>query len=157
MGTGTDDTNIKEEAKKRSHVMAKLYRGILDILRTKHDTLSTSIIAHIRSFDRVAADGDMTYAESMGYWRMLVELIFQVYVQISLFIGMALVVILVVLAWPLRFLIEIFSGSWFLSRERFQYEQIQPTLDPIVPEEPEDKKSDVVRRVVYEEAKVSKK
>ena len=157
MGTGTDSTDIKEEATKRSHVMAKLYRGILDILRTKHDTLSTSIIAHIRSFDRVATDGDMTYAESMGYWRMLVELIFQVYVQISLFIGMALVVILVVLAWPLRFLIEIFSGSWFLSRERFQYEQIQPTLDPIVPEEPEDKKSDVVRRVVYEEAKVSKK
>ena len=157
MGTGTDSTDIKEEAKKRSHVMAKLYRGILDILRTKHDTLSTSIIAHIRSFDRVATDGDMTYAESLGYWRMLVELIFQVYVQISLFIGMALVVMLVVVAWPLRFLIEIFSGSWFLSRERFQYEQIQPTLDPIVPDEPEDKKSDVVRRVVYEEAKVSKK
>ena len=157
MGTGTDSTDIKEEAKKRSHVMAKLYRGILDILRTKHDTLSTSIIAHIRSFDRVATDGDMTYAESMGYWRMLVELIFQVYVQVSLFIGMTLVVMLVVLAWPLRFLIEIFSGSWFLSKERFQYEQIQPTLDPIVPDEPEDKKSDVVRRVVYEEAKVSKK
>jgi hypothetical protein len=157
MGTGTDSTDIKEEAKKRSHVMAKLYRGILDILRIKHDTLSGSIITHIRSFDRAAIDNDMTYAESMGYWRMVVELIFQVYVQISLFVGIVLVVVLVALAWPLRFLIEIFSGSWFLSRERFHYDPIQPTLDPIVPEEPQDKKSDVVRRVVYEEAKVSKK
>ena len=156
MGTGTDSTDIKEEAKKRSHVMAKLYRGSLDILRTKHDALNNSLIAHVRSFDKPVEEKDYPYVESMGFWRMIVELIFQVYVQISLCIGILLVVLLVIFAWPLRFLIEAFAGSFFLNQKTVYYEpQIQPTLDPV--EEPTDKKSDVVRRVVYEEAKVSKK
>ena len=153
MGTGTDNTDIKEEAKKRSHVMAKLYRGSLDILRTKHEALSTSLIGHVRSFDRTAEEKDYPYIESMGFWRMLVELIFQVYVQISLCVGILLVVLLVIFAWPIRFIIEAFAGSLFINqRTTYAYEtQVQPTLDP----EPDNTK--VMRRMVYEETKVPKK
>jgi hypothetical protein len=155
MGTGTDSTDIKEEAKKRSHVMAKLYRGNLDILRTKHEALGNSLIAHIRSFDKTVDDNDSTYAESLGFWRMLVELIFQVYVQISLCVGILLVVLLVIFAWPVRFLIELFAGS-ILANQRIPvyYEpQIQPTMDP----EPDPANTKVMRRMVYEETKVPKK
>ena len=155
MGTRTDSTDIKEEAKKRSHVMAKLYRGSLDILRTKHEILSNSLIGHVRSFDRDAEEKDYAYVESMGFWRMLVELIFQVYVQISLCVGILLVVLLVVFAWPIRFLIEAFAGSLFMSQKTtYAYDpHVPPAMDPEY--EPADTK--VVRRMVYEETKVPKK
>lgn len=159
MGTRTDSTDIKEEAQNRSFMMAKLYRGTLDILRIKHDGLSNSLITHIRNFDRPATEGDYAYVESMGFWRMVFELIVQVYVQISLFVGIGLVVALVLCAWPVRFIVELFSGSWFMYRDRYVYEhehsaaQVAPTLD----EQPATGKADVVRRVVYEETKVPKK
>jgi hypothetical protein len=154
MGTGTDSTDLKTEAK-HSHVMAKLYRGNLDILRTKHEALSNSLITHIRSFDKTVDDNDSTYAESLGFWRMLVELIFQVYVQISLCVGILLVVLLVIFAWPIRFLIELFAGSWVMNRPNYVYEpeRVQPSLDP----EPDPANTKVMRRMVYEETKVPKK
>ena len=157
MGTGTDSTDIKEEAKKRSYVMAKLYRGSLDILRTKHEALSNSLTGHVRNFDRDAEEKDYPYVESMGFWRMLVELIFQVYVQISLCVGILLVVLLVIFAWPIRFMIEAFAGSLFVNqRTPVYYEpQVQPTMDP--EPEPESANTKVVRRMVYEETKVPKK
>ena len=51
-----------------------------------------------------------------------------------------------------------FSGSWFV-KQNYVYDtqpHIQPTLDP-QPEQTETENDRVVRRVVYEEAKVPKK
>lgn len=158
MGTGTDSSDIKDEAKKRSHVMARLFRGSLDILRNKHEALGTALISHIRSFDKTADEAEYAYVESLGFWRMLVELVFQVYIQICLFVGITLVVVLVVFAWPVRFLVEMFAGSWFLQKDKWQYDQtthVAPSLDPLPETDSDDSK--VVRRVVYEEAKVPKK
>ncbi len=152
MGTGTDDSNSKEETKKRSHMMAKLYRGLLDILKNKSDTLSTALVAHIRSFDR-NEETEFSYTEMMGFWRMLMELVFNVYVQIVHFVGVLLVTVLVAVAWPIRCLIEIFTGSWF--GRNYQVSEDVETTDRIAPTMDEPKS--VVRRVVYEEAKVDKK
>jgi hypothetical protein len=151
MGTGPDDSNSKEEAKKRSHMMAKLYRGLLDILKSKSDTLSTALVTHIRSFDRTE-DSEFNYTEMMGFWRMHMELIFNVYVQIVYFVGVVLVAVLVALAWPIRCIIELFAGSWF-------GRGYQSPLPPVEDREPPamDESKSVVRRVVYEEAKVDKK
>ena len=151
MGTGTDDSNLKEEAKKRSHMTARLYRGLLDILKTKNEQLSTALVAHIRSFDR-GEESEFSYTEMMGFWRMIMELIFNVYVQTVHFVGVLLVGTLVIVAWPLRCLIELFTGSWFGKNYQHHDEPMQePMLDKT--EEPKN----VVRRVVYEEAKVEKK
>ncbi len=152
MGTGTDDSNSKEETKKRSHMMAKLYRGLLDILKNKSDTLSTALVAHIRSFDR-NDESEFNYTEMMGFWRMLMELVFNVYVQIVHFVGVLLVTVLVAVAWPIRCLIEIFTGSWFGHNQQIPAEV--ETTDRVAPTMDEPKS--VVRRVVYEEAKVDKK
>jgi hypothetical protein len=151
MGTGTDDSNLKEEAKKRSHMTARLYRGLLDILKTKNEHLSTALVAHIRSFDR-GEESEFSYTEMMGFWRMLMELIFNVYVQTVHFVGVLLVATLVVVAWPLRCLIELFTGSWF--GKNYQH-QDEPGQEPVFDKSEESK--NVVRRVVYEEAKVEKK
>lgn len=159
MGTGTNDTDLKAGAKTRSFIMAKLYRGFLDILRIKHDGLSNALITHIRNFDKPAEESDYAYVESMGFWRMLVELIFSVYVQLSLFVGIALVVALVICAWPIRFIVEMFTGSWFMKLGNYHYQPHPEDQLPPVQEEPvlDDKNSKVVRRVVYEETKVPKK
>lgn len=156
MGTGSNDTDLKTETK-RSHVMARLFRGLLDILRSRNDTLVKDVIGHIRGFDRPADDSELPYQEVLGFWRMLVELIFLIYAQICLFAGIVIVTSLVVLAWPLKFLIELFTSSWFMKPSHYY----PPHPDDQVPtqEEPvlDDNNSKVVRRVVYEETKVPKK
>jgi hypothetical protein len=75
-----------------------------------------------------------------------------VYVQTVHFVGVLLVATLVVVAWPLRCLIEVFTGSWF--GKNYQH-QDEPGQEPVF-DKPEESKN-VVRRVVYEEAKVEKK
>jgi len=153
MGTGTNDSNLAEEAKKRQYVTAKLFRGIIDILRTKHDNLASTLISHVRTFDKDADASDWIYAETSGFWRMLLELTFQIYVNICYFVGIMLVLALVCVAWPVRFLIEVFSGSFSAGKHSPTFAHVPPTLGDGQPED--DGK--VVRRVVYEEAKVEKK
>lgn len=157
MGTGSDDSNTKETAKKQHYVMARLYRGLLDILRSKNDSTMVAIIAHVRSFDQVPEETEEPYTGVLGFWRMLIEMVLQVYTQICLFGGVMLVLALVIVSWPIRFLIELFSGSFSLFRYNHgAYEQshIQPTMDP--PLETVNPTDKVVRRVVYEETKVKK-
>jgi hypothetical protein len=153
MGTGTNDSNLAEEAKKRQYVVARLFRGLIDILRTKYDNLTSSLISHVRTFDKESDDSDWIYAETSGFWRMLLELTFQIYASICYFVGVLLVALLVCVAWPVRFLLEVFSGSINASRQNAMFNQITPTLDDN--HDPDDGK--VVRRVVYEETKVDKK
>jgi len=136
--------------------MARLFRGLLDILRARNDTLVKEVLAHIRSFDRPVDEAEVPYQDVLGFWRMLVEIIFHIYAQISLFAGLLIVSVLVVVAWPLKFLIELFASSWVMKNNQYRY----PYPDEAPPmEEPkmDDKDSKVVRRVVYEETKVPKK
>jgi len=136
--------------------MARLFRGLLDILRARNDTLVKEVLAHIRSFDRPVDETEVPYQDVLGFWRMLVEIIFHIYAQISLFAGLLIVSVLVVVAWPLKFLIELFASSWVMKNNQYRY----PYPDEAPPmEEPkmDDKDSKVVRRVVYEETKVPKK
>ena len=151
MGTGTPDTNPKTEAPKRGYVAARLFRGIVDILRTKYDGLASAVIAHVRTFDRPADESDWIYAETSGFWRMLLELTFQIYAALCFFAGILLVTALVIVSWPVRFLLEIFSGSVTAHRNAYGPE---PVLQEPESDDAGSDKSKVVRRVVYEEAKV---
>lgn len=155
MGTGSNDSDLKADAK-RSHVMARLFRGLLDILRSRNDTMVKDVIGHIRGFDRPADQSELAYQEVLGFWRMFVELTFQIYAQLSLFIGTLIVTSLVVIAWPLKFLAELFTGTWFMRPGQYYYphhdDQLPQQEEPVL----DDKNSKVVRRVVYEETKVPK-
>jgi hypothetical protein len=136
--------------------MARLFRGLLDILRARNDTLVKEVLAHIRSFDHPVDETEVPYQDVLGFWRMLVEITFHIYAQISLFVGILIVSVLVVLAWPLKFLIELFASSWVMKSNQYRYPY--PEDAPLM-EEPkmDEKNSKVVRRVVYEETKVPKK
>ena len=155
MGTGSHDTDLKTETN-RSYVMARLFRGLLDILRARNDTLVKEVLAHIRSFDHPVDETEIPYQDVLGFWRMLVEITFHIYAQISLFVGILIVSVLVVLAWPLKFLIELFASSWVMKSNQYRYpypEDAPPMEEPKM----DEKNSKVVRRVVYEETKVPKK
>ena len=155
MGTGSHDTDLKTEAN-RSYVMARLFRGLLDILRARNDTLVKEVLAHIRSFDHPVDETEVPYQDVLGFWRMLVEITFHIYAQISLFVGILIVSVLVVLAWPLKFLIELFASSWVMKSNQYRYpypEDAPPMEEPKM----DERNSKVVRRVVYEETKVPKK
>ena len=158
MGTRPDSPDIKEEAKKRSYLMAKLFRGSLDILRIKHDALGNALLQHVRHFDTTVDEDHYAYVESLGFWRMIVELVFHVYILSSLFVGLFLIISLVLISWPIKFLIELFSGTWFLgSRGQDRYVLDPQYTEKVPPVMEEADSGDVVRRVVYEEAKVPKK
>ena len=155
MGTGSHDTDLKTEAN-RSYVMARLFRGLLDILRARNDTLVKEVLAHIRSFDHPVDETEVPYQDVLGFWRMLVEITFHIYAQISLFVGILIVSVLVVLEWPLKFLIELFASSWVMKSNQYRYpypEDAPPMEEPKM----DERNSKVVRRVVYEETKVPKK
>ena len=155
MGTGSHDTDLKKETN-RSYVMARLFRGLLDILRARNDTLVKEVLAHIRSFDHPVDETEVPYQDVLGFWRMLVEITFHIYAQISLFVGILIVSVLVVLAWPLKFLIELFASSWVMKSNQYRYpypEDAPPMEEPKM----DERNSKVVRRVVYEETKVPKK
>jgi hypothetical protein len=156
MGTGSHDTDLKTETN-RTYVMARLFRGLLDILRARNDTLVKEVLAHIRSFDHPVDETEVPYQDVLGFWRMLIEIVFHIYAQISLFVGILIVSVLVVVAWPLKFLIELFASSWVMKSNQYHYRPHPDDEPPMEESKMDEKNSKVVRRVVYEETKVPKK
>lgn len=160
MGTRKTGSNPKK-------AITHIFRGILDIIHQNHATLNQSFITHIRSFDLEPSEQELELGV-VGFWRLLLELILNCYTQTVKVLGILLVFTLVLVTFPLRILGTLFSGQLFSRRfqmteeEWAQYVQqaqqahhSDPTVQQPEVEKPKDD-SKVVRRVVYEEAKVNK-
>lgn len=156
MGTRKNSTDPKEESLKRSYAMARVFRGLLDIINDHNTDLTHKVVNHIRGFDQVQnEDSYENWCETNGFWRTILELIMRTYLQCCNNLGILLLSTIVVLTWPVRFLVELFSGMWF--RHSVPPQWIEPdhaNITPSMETAPEDSK--VVRRVVYEEARVPK-
>lgn len=159
MGTRKTGTNSQK-------TMTHVFRGLLDILHQNHAQVNSNIIDHIRSFDHECNDQEIEI-NVVGFWRMLLELVFACYLQTTKVMGITLVFLLVLLSYPLRLTATLLGGMWFNRRnmmtpEEYEYyygaqatTKTEKPKDKVEPDlSPEDSK--VVRRVVYEEAKVSK-
>ena len=159
MGTRKTSADPEQTKSVKTYCMARVFRGLLDLLSDHNASLLHAMVTHIRGFDNSdMEDDDQAFSEVMGFWRTLLELIVRTYVQLCINFGILMVASLVILTWPVRFMIDVFGGSWF-GRNRYYYppEHIQPTLDPIPPVNDNHPDSgEVVRRVVYEEAKIPK-
>lgn len=159
MGTRKVSANPKK-------TMTHVFRGLLDILHQNHAQVNKDIISHIRSFDREPTDQE-SEINVIGFWRMLLELIFNCYTQTTKIMGITLVFVLVVLSYPVRLVSTLLGGMWFsrratLTQEEYDYyygslvagdEKKTESKPAPVPAADDGK---VVRRVVYEEAKVAK-
>jgi hypothetical protein len=148
----TEEASTESVDTSQTYVLARVFRGCLDIIGDHNNSLSHKLIDHIRGFDRdTHEEENKPWFPVLGFWRMMLELVMRVYMQVCVNLGIILVMSMVILAWPVRFLVELCSGSWMRRSSYDPYPQVEPSNDNI---EGSDK---VVRRVVYEEAKVGAK
>lgn len=164
MGTRTDSSDTKKASTKSEMTVALSYRGLLDILHKHHDNSVNDIKNHLRSFDReIENPREAHLQEVSGFWRMAMELVLRTYLHANLGMGILLLTVLVMLSWPLYFLVVSFSAGWMNVTTRQEPDLYQDTLrnqsyaDPSLEPVPGNDNNEVVRRVVYEEAKVPKK
>lgn len=155
MGTRSniDDT---EKTMNTNYTTASLYRGLLDITRSKHDNLTHSLISLVRSYDKSGLP-DRWDSENHGFWRMLLELILTVWVQIMMMASLLIIVCLVIMAWPIKFLVDLFQNT-FRGMEPTNHlmDNVDPALEAQTIATDSDK-TKIVRRVVYEETKAQNK
>ena len=80
-------------------MMLKLYRGLVDILAAKCESMSESFSKHIRTFN----DGE-TETNNFGvkgFWNLLLEVVFVLYVKLFVALGIILTISLAVVFFPL--------------------------------------------------------
>ena len=148
MGTRTDSGNSK-----KINSMAQIYRGLIDIFYENNSALKQQVTGHVRSFDRPPIEDDDQLYEMSGFWRIILELIVHTYTQVSLNIGIVLISTLVIVTWPIMFLVELFSAVWYRHTSQPVYYQEAPQVEPNA-EADTSGDGKVVRRMVYEETKV---
>ena len=154
--------------------MTQVFRGLLDILHHNRSELHQNLNAHIRSFDRKSTDEDLD-TSTVGFWSLMLELVFNCYTQTVLAVGITLVMLLSLITFPVRFIGSLLHNTFFRQARpltddelRMYHAQQQAFNEAvgIVKKEPmtEAERKDpaieddgkVVRRVVYEETKVKK-
>lgn len=79
--------------------MLKLYRGLVDILTTRCEALNDAFAKHIRAFN--TGDTDSNNFGVAGFWNLLLEIVFVMYVKIFAALGIMLTVILAIVFFPL--------------------------------------------------------
>lgn len=99
-------------------MLIEIYRGILDILHKNSNTLRDDFKRHIRKFDDPEVYKDTDTNVCYGFWRMMLESFLNIYSHISLGVGILLVLVLCVLAWPLTLMISVYTG---MMQRRIEY------------------------------------
>lgn len=87
-----------------------LYRGTLDILHDSHNSARIKMNNHIRTFDENTSANTFIKQTVIGFWRMLFEILLNVYLITSLLLLTSLVFCIVLVAWPLTFLSVTFTS-----------------------------------------------
>ena len=81
--------------------MTELYRGLLHVLTTNFNNLIDTLRNHIRSFNQKTTDeGNFLDVGVLGFWNLMLEVVFTLFVLISLTIGVILTAGLAVSAYP---------------------------------------------------------
>ena len=144
-------------------MMTEIFRGLLDILYKHHDLLHKDLISHIRRFDRKPKDMEESEIKVgvFGFWRLLLEQLVNFYLWVVHGLGLILLFAIGLIGFPIRLLIGSIELMLTTNKNLYAtYTFQEPSVAPIPandnkPEEHKDDKQ-VVRRVVYEEAKVNK-
>jgi hypothetical protein len=95
---------------KEKIMLRGLFRGTLDILYDSYNSARIKMNSHIRTFDDNAIANTFIKQSVIGFWRMLFEILLNVYLISSLLILTSLVLCVVIVAWPLTFLSVAFTS-----------------------------------------------
>ena len=87
-----------------------LYRGTLDILYDSHNAARIKMNTHIRSFDENALAHTFIKQTVIGFWRMIFEILLNLYLVFTLSMVTALILLTVVVSWPLTFVVVTFTA-----------------------------------------------
>jgi len=81
--------------------MTELYRGLLLVLTNKFNELILSFRMHIQSFKQDTSDPSNYFdVDVLGFWNLMLEIVFVLYTLICLTSGVILISILAVLFYP---------------------------------------------------------
>lgn len=121
--------------------MTELFRGILDILNANIIRLGASIKSHIRKTNPTPnkdEDEDWASYKIAGFWNLMLELVFNVYIIFMLFTGVILTWVMALIGYPFRLIYGIFANM-FTATVRYRYmdvEEYEQALQQQQQEEP---------------------
>ena len=107
--------------------MLKLYRGIVDILTARCEGLNDAFSKHIRTFN----DGQTTENNFgvAGFWNLLLEITFVMYVKMFAALGIVLTVVLALSFFPLHALRIAVSNILNHRAQPFIIDQVEPVIE----------------------------
>lgn len=105
--------------------MLKLYRGLVDILTARCEGLNAAFSNHIREFNN-GDTGDNNFGVA-GFWNLLLEIIFVMYVKMFAALGIILTVSLAIVFFPLYAILMALSNI-LNHRASFEPEYVEPTI-----------------------------
>jgi hypothetical protein len=95
---------------KEKVMLRGLFRGTLDILYDSHNSARIKMNNHIRTFDDNATAHTFIKQTVIGFWRMIFEILLNLYLVFTLSMVTALILCVVVVSWPLTFLAVTFTS-----------------------------------------------
>jgi len=105
--------------------MLKLYRGLVDILTARCEGLNDAFAKHIRAFN--TGDTVDNNFGVKGFWNLLLEIIFVMYVKVFAALGILLTVVLAVVFFPLYAFSIAISNVLNHKATPFEPESVEPT------------------------------
>lgn len=102
-------------------MMIKLYRGLVDILTSQCESLNKEFITHIRTFN---GGGDEQSFGSAGFWNLLLEIVYILYVKSFVAFGILMTVGLAIVFFPLYALFTAIVSA-FSFNMRFHQQEVQ--------------------------------
>lgn len=107
--------------------MLKLYRGLVDILTSRCEGLNDAFSKHIREFnDGETQDNNFGVK---GFWNLLLEIVFVMYVKMFAALGIVLTVALALVFFPLHAMRMAIFNIINHRAAPFPIEYIEPTQD----------------------------
>jgi len=115
-------------------MMIKLYRGLVDILTSQCESLNKEFITHIRTFNE--GDDEQAFGAG-GFWNLLLEVVYIVYVKSFVGIGILMTVGLAIIFFPLYALWSSITSAFNFNmrfhqqevNQQINQEFIEPKLD----------------------------
>ena len=107
-------------------MMLKLYRGLVDILTARCEGLNDAFSKHIRTFNE--GDTDANTFGVKGFWNLLLEIAFILYVKLFVAIGIVLTVGLALVFFPLHALRVAVTNTLNHRAEPFPIEYEEPKV-----------------------------
>lgn len=112
--------------------MTDLYRGILLLLQTKFSVLMAEIRTHIRSFNQASDNPDNWFDIGvMGFWNLILEIVFTLFGISCLILGIALTAILAIIFYPFHGLLTAMALLLRSTNDDNHLMQTTTTLDEL--------------------------